>query len=122
VIAWLMNFEPPPEGTPDNMIIYLLLMVAIGSPALVPIIARSQILIFKSSQNSKMTPMNLFFASSLIGLTFVEAAYIYGLTAFILTGEFVNMLYFYPAGIAWSFVYWPKREKYDQLLEKLNRP
>ena len=125
VVASLMNIQPPPEGTPDNLIIYLLLMVAIGSPAFAPIIMWSQIQTFRSNQNSqksKMTPMNLFFTMSIIGMAFVEAAYIYGLVAFILTGEMVTMLYFYPAGIAWSFVHWPKREKCDRLVERLNRP
>lgn len=125
VIASGMNMQGPPEGTPENLIVYLLLMVAIGSPALIPVIVRSQIQTFRSNQNhqkSKMTPANLFFTISIIGIAFVEAVYIYGLVSFLLTGEMVNMLYFYPVGIVWSFVHWPKREKYNQLMERLNCP
>ena len=122
VIASVINMQQPPEGTPDTMIIYLFLMIAIGSPALVPLIVRSQIQTYRSNPNSQMTPANLFFTISIIGMAFVEASYIYGFVSFLLTGEMVNMLYFYPVGMAWSFMYWPKREKYDQLLERLSRP
>ena len=125
VIAMVMNLQPPPEGTPHDLIVYLLLIVAIGSPAFVPIIVRLQIQTFRSSENrekSKMTPINLFFTVSIIGMAFVEAIYIYGLVSFILTGQMVTMLYFYPVGIVWSFVQWPKRQKYDRLVEKLRQP
>ena len=125
VIASVIDMQRPPEGTPDNMIIYLFLMIAIGCPALVPFIVRSQIQTYRSNQNrqkGEMTPANLFFTVSIIGMAFVEASYIYGLVSFLLTGEMVNMLYFYPVGIVWSFVHWPKRDKYEQLLEKLRCP
>ena len=122
VVASVVKLPEPPLGSPDNLIVYLFLMIAIASPAFVPVIVRSQIQTFRSNPKSKMTPANLFFLISITSMAFAEAAYIHGLVVFMLTGELVTMLYFYPVGIAWSFVYWPKREKYDQLVEKLNRP
>ena len=122
VIASVMNMQQPPDGTPHDLIVYLFLMIAIASPAFVPVIVRSQIQTFRSSQNSKMTPANLFFTISIMKMAMVEAGFIYGLVVYFLTGEMVTMLYFYPIGIVWSLVHWPRREKYDQLIEKLNRP
>jgi len=67
------------------------------------------------------SPVHLYFMLSIIQMAMVEAIYVYGFIVFILTARLTYMLYFYPIGIAWSFVYWPRREKYTQLLEKLNR-
>lgn len=121
VVAQIISRDCEPKAGQD-MMVYLLLMVGIASPAVVPILVRAQIKTYQASKNTKMTPMNLFFTTSIMSMAVVEAVYVYGLIAFLLTGELVNMLYFYPAGIVWSLVYWPKREKYDKLIGKLSRP
>ena len=122
IIASMVRIDPSPSGTPDNLIIYILLIVGVTSPVMGLVIERIQIQAFKTNQNSKMSPANLFFTVSIIKMAMVEAVYIYGLVVYLLTGSFLNLLYFYPIGIIWSFVHWPRRIKYDQLVERLKQP
>lgn len=101
--------------------LYLLLILALIEPAFVPLIVRSEIGKYRSGATKMKSPAHLFLTLGIIQMAFVTAIYIYGFIVFILTAKFTYMLYFYPIGIAWSFVYWPRRKKYTQLLEKLNR-
>jgi len=106
----------------NELILYLLLVVAVVEPAMAPVMEWSQIRSYKAGSQTKMKPINLFFTLSVMKMSTVGAVYIFGFVVFILTGKFVNMLFFYPIGVAWTLVLWPKREKYDQLVERLNQP
>jgi F0F1-type ATP synthase membrane subunit c/vacuolar-type H+-ATPase subunit K len=106
----------------NELLLYILLVVAIVSPATAFVVEWFQMSQFLSTQASEMQPINLFFTISIIKLAMVEATYIYGFVVFLMSGNFSNMLYFYPIGIIWTLVHWPRRQKYNQLIEKLNRP
>jgi hypothetical protein len=106
----------------NDLAFYLLLVVAILSPLLAPIVTNSMIRGGRASKRGVKTPVEMFQTLSIIQMSYVGAIYVYGFVIFMLTAKFSYMLYFYPIGIAWSFVYWPRREKYTQLLEKLNQP
>lgn len=123
--ALFLDVRGSTQGTPNSMTIYLFLILAVGIPAIFPLVARSQIQTYRSNKangTTSMEPISLFQTLSIIAMAFVEACYIYGFVSFILTGELANMLYFYPIGIIWSFVHWPRRSKYEQLIERLSRP
>lgn len=121
VVAQIQSeYLKAPAG--NELLLYILLIVAIVSPAAAFVIERFQISQFLAAQASEMQPIDLFFTVSIIKMAMVEAVYIYGFVVFMLSGELANMLYFYPIGIVWSLIHWPRREKYDQLKEKLNRP
>ena len=122
VIALVMNTKGIEARAGNEVLVYMLLALSIGNPFLIPLIIRGEVNKFRKGVSQAKSPTQLFFSLSIIQMAMVEATYIYGLVVFFLTGKFTNMLYFYPIGIIWSFVYWPKREKYDRLLEKLNQP
>jgi hypothetical protein len=106
----------------NELMLYLLLAVGLLSPLVMPLVTNSVIRQERAKKGPEATPAKIFQAVSIVRMSCVEAIYIYGFIAFQLTGKFVNMLYFYPIGIAWSLVYWPRRSRYEELLEKLNRP
>lgn len=76
----------------------------------------------KKTATSLVQPIDMFLKNNVVKLALVSMAYAFGLLAAFLTGEFDNMLYFYPIGIVWSIIYWPRRKKYERLLEKLSVP
>jgi hypothetical protein len=121
-IAQLIDAKGVEARAGNEILLYLLLAVAIVNPFFAPLIVRAETSKFRKGLSQVKSPAQLFFTLSIIQMAMVEATYIYGLVVFLLTGKLTNMLYFYVIGIAWSFVFWPRREKYTQLLEKLNRP
>lgn len=106
----------------NELLMYILLIVAVVTPAAAPLVERVQIQLYRSGKSGHDSPARLFLTLSIIRMAMVEATYVYSFVVFIITGVFTNMLYFYPIGIFWSLVHWPRRVKYEQLLEKLNRP
>lgn len=106
----------------NELLLYILLIVAVVSPATAFAVERFQVSRFSSTPTSEMRPINLFFTISIMKMAMIEATYIYGFVVFIISGDFSNLLFFYPIGIVWSLVHWPRREKYNQLKEKLNQP
>ncbi len=106
----------------NDVLLYLLLVVGALSPLMIPLVTNSVIRGERAKKGQGLPPAQIFQQLSIVQMAFVEAIYIYGFIVFNLTGKFTYMLYFYPIGIVWSFVYWPKREKYDRLLEKLKQP
>jgi hypothetical protein len=122
VVAQVMDAQGIEARAGNDVFLYMLLCLAIVNPIFAPLIARAETTKFRDGRSQAKSPVHLFFMLSIIGMAMVEASYVYGLVAFILTGKFTYMLCFYPIGIAWSFVYWPKREKYERLVEKLNQP
>jgi len=106
----------------NDLAFYLLLTVALLSPLVTPFITNGVIRAERANKGPEKNPAQIFQSLSIVQMAMIEAIYVYGFVVFVLTAKFTYMLYFYPIGIAWSFVYWPRREKYTQLLEKLNRP
>lgn len=107
------------EGGEQQMLLYILLLVALAEPALVPVIERFRINEYRGNPNSSMTPAQLFTAVSIIKFAFVEAAYIFGFVVYILSGDIIKMLYFYPVGIVWSFVYWPRKATFERFVKRV---
>lgn len=121
-VAWRLDTQGIQASVGNDVMLYLLLILAAIEPAFVLLIVRIEIGKYRSGATKIKSPAHLFLTLGIIQMAFVTTIYVYGLIVFILTGKFTYMLYFYPIGIAWSFVYWPRREKYTQLLEKLNQP
>ena len=121
VIAWLLDSKGLEAKAGNEMLVYLLLVVAIVEPAFMPIVTRLEVRKFRKGVSQAKSPAQLFLSLSIIHMAVVEAVYIFALICFILTAKFTYMLWFYPIGIAWSYVYWPRREKFNRLLEKLDR-
>jgi hypothetical protein len=56
----------------------------------------------------------LFTSISVIEFILVESVYIYGLVVYIITGDMMRMLSFYPVAVIWTVVYWPRRSAWDK--------
>lgn len=108
---------PKRSGGEYQFLFYILFIIALVQPTLVPLIERMQINSYKKYQ-SQMNPRQLFFSLSIIKFAFVESIYMYALVIFILSGDLSSMLYFYPVGIIWSIVYWPRRSTVEKYLQR----
>ena len=124
-IAYILDAKPKAGGEYD-MVLYILLIVAAVQPLFGKFIARFQINAYRKNpvttirgEQTRMTPGQLYINVLIIQMALVEAIYVYGLFQVILTGEINRMFYFYPIGLAWSFVYWPKRSHFENFVQKL---
>jgi len=111
-----------PAAAGNEFVFYILLLVSLTEPGLALVVEQIQLQAFKARGRTDMKPINLFFTISLIKMAMVEVVYVFGFVVFLLTGEYLNMLFFYPIGVAWTLAFWPRRAKYEQLLEKLRQP
>ncbi len=119
IVAQFLNIESLDTAGESLLIVYILLFIAMVEPAFLPLIERFQVKTFKTNSQSQMSPDQLFRSVSIIKLAIVEAIYIYGLVVYVLTGDMIQMLWFYPIGAIWSAVYWPRRDRYEQFLKKV---
>ncbi|MBU0984103.1 MAG: hypothetical protein KKA42_09555 [candidate division Zixibacteria bacterium] len=124
VIAYIKmpSMDIAPETSSAFQLIYMLIPIALVAPAMAFFIERMHISNYRSAQRSAMLPGALWLNLAIIKMALVESCYIYGLVAFFLSGDMTRMLWFYPIGIAWTFVHWPRREKYLEFLKKLETP
>jgi hypothetical protein len=122
LIAWQLDSKGMETRAGNELLLYILMVLAVTQPLLAPVVARFQTSQYIKTASATQPPAQFFVTVSVMKMAFVEAIYIYGLVVFILTGVFVNMLFFYPIGIVWSFVHYPRRTQYERLVEKLRRP
>lgn len=123
IIATTMDPSKISAKAGNDVLVYMFIAVSLSVLIVAgPIVIRSQIKGYRRGDPQGRSPAQFFMNLGIIQMAFVEAVYIYGFVAFLLTGKIINMLYFYPIGIIGSYFYWPRRGKYEQLLEKLNEP
>jgi len=115
VVAMLVDRDPEIGGHTD-MMFYILLIIATVSPASAALIQRVQVQSYRKQSDTKMNPGQLFFAITLIMMAFAEAVYLYGLVIYLVSGDFVRMLAFYPIGLAWTVAYWPTRNRFETFI------
>jgi len=133
IIACLIKVKKMyPEGT-DNFVIYVIFIVAFITPLISIIVKKVQINNYRRNkgkvlntgplalekQYKEMTTGQFFISLLIVQLAFVEATYIYGFMVFLISGELVNILYFYIIGIIWSFIFWPREEKTKNFMKSL---
>lgn len=121
IVALTLDRQQPTALAGNELMIYMLLVIAIVQPLLAPLLAKMEITKHKTHHPNGEASGELFLAISIIRLAMVEAVYIYGFVAYLLTGDIVTMFYFYPIGMVWSYFQWPTRQKYENLLEKLSQ-
>lgn len=108
-------------GSPVELVFYILLIVALGQPAAAFLIERFQLRAYTTRTETKMSPAQLLFMIGIIKYAMVEAVFIYGLIAFFISHDMNYMLPFYGIGIAWGFVHWPRRERWERTIESLEK-
>ena len=123
VLLSLMFVVSPPKqsGGEIEMTLLILLIVGMIQPLVIPIISRIQIQNWREENFEKKNPAILFFMLSLIKFSLIEAIYIYGLVVYLLSGDILKALYFYPVGIAWSVVHWPTRDRFENFVNRLSK-
>lgn len=117
IVAALVKI-PAKTGGEYDMLFYILLLVGISQPAVLGFVERSQIASYRRSQTA-MSPAQLFAMIAIVKAAFVEAIYIYGLVIYFLCGDLTRMLVFYPMGMAWSYVVWPRRSSLERFKRKV---
>jgi len=118
VVAWILQM-PFKTGGEIDLMFYILLIVAMVQPAAVIVIERHQVNAYRARGSAPMTPSQLLFSIMIIKAAIVEAVFLYGLIVYLLSGDMLRMLWFYPIGAAWTVIYWPRREKWNSLIRTL---
>jgi len=108
------------QGGQNDMLLYMLLIVSVFQPMVSPFIVRLQIDNYKKNQQSQMTTDQFLLSLNIIKFAFVEVIFLYGLLNYVISGELMRMLYFYPIGFIWAFLFWPKRSSYENFVERIN--
>lgn len=116
--AALLNM-PEKAGGEYRLMLYILLIVALVEPGLVPLLRKLQISSYRRRKTSRATPAQLLLVLQLIAFSFVHAIYIYGFVLYLVSGSFQNLLYFFIIGGAWSAVYWPREGATNKLLRRI---
>ncbi len=118
IIGNLLTVEPRSGGEMDIMF-YVFIILAVTVPLVLPLIKRIQISRFRQMYQGKTDPASYLTAISLTKMSFIDAVYIWGLVVYLLSGDMFRLLLFYPIGIIWSIIYWPREEKLLKILERL---
>ncbi len=120
VIAWYMRITRLAPKEYDQFMIYLLLIVAILLPIMIPVLERSQIKSLRSNPDAILVAGRLFQALSITRAALIEIVYLLGIVTFFITGDLLQMIWFYPIGIIWSILFWPRQAGFQRLIEKLS--
>jgi hypothetical protein len=121
VVTQFVDIPDREVGGETYLMFYILLLVAIIEPAFSPLVERFQLAAYRRG-NIKTTPGALYQTVSIIKFALVEAIYIYGMMIFFMTGDINLVFYFYPIGMIWTLVVWPRRSKFEEFIEKAQLP
>lgn len=102
-----------------ELVSFMLLPFAAITPFVFPMLEKAQIRMYRKSSGRKQTPGQLFFSMLMIKFSLAHAAFIYGMIVFFLGGGISRMLYFYPIGMIWAFIFWPRERDFKKFLEQL---
>jgi hypothetical protein len=108
----------PDAGT--DMVFYILLVLGAVDPAIYPIIEKAQLRLWRGPKEDRGVP-ELYLTQTVTKMAFVHTTFIYALVVYLVSGNFERMLWFYPIGALWVFIYWPSEEKYRSFVEKVSR-
>lgn len=106
-------------GVGLDFLFYVLLIVALTEPAIYPLIERNRIVAVGRNPNSQMRPQQLYLTLSIVKIALVKAVYLYALVVFLVTGQADKMLWFYPIGLFWTAIYWPRESGLESFVERI---
>jgi F0F1-type ATP synthase membrane subunit c/vacuolar-type H+-ATPase subunit K len=121
VVAFIIDPANLGDGGFNEFVLYILLIVAAAQPAVVLAVQKT----IQGAPRSDVTEnlsevVGSYFTQSLLRLAIVEAVYIYGLVIFLISGQLGYMLYFYPIGVVWTLILWPRRSAFEKLIVENN--
>ncbi len=120
LISMFIVSPPQQSGGEIEIMLLILLIVGMLQPLAIPIIEKVQCQNWLKEKSETKNPAALFVTLSIIKSSFIEAIYIYGLVVYLLSGDILKALYFYPVGIAWSVVHWPTRDRFENFVSRLS--
>jgi hypothetical protein len=103
-------------GGEQRVLVYVLLLVGALSPAVLPAVESFQRKLIRIDGRPSADAARLFTTIGITRLAFVEATYLYGLVVLLITGDFVRMMWFYPVGVFWTWVWWPRRSSQQSFI------
>ncbi|UCC44172.1 MAG: hypothetical protein JSU65_13835 [Candidatus Zixiibacteriota bacterium] len=126
-IAYLVVAGVAPLGNQvsevfNNLVLYILLVVAALYPLVFPIIKNAAITQHRLTGEGDVATASLFVSIQFVGMAFIHTSYILGFIVFLLSRRLDYMLYFYPIGLAWTLLRWPSREKFDAFVKEYSQP
>lgn len=119
-IAFAVELELRSGGEYD-MMMYILLIVSVFLPAISPLPEKFQIAEFKKKALTIELVANLWVTINVLRAAFVENVFIFGVVVFFLSGDITRMLYFYPIGIVWTIIRWPRVESLESFVKKVTQ-
>ena len=100
-----------------DLVFYILFLFALVEPLLAPVLARMMHNRYRQTSSTQMQPAQFFTTLSIIKMSLVESIYIFGLVVYLISGDVLKMLWFYPIGVIWTFVLWPRRSNLQQMIK-----
>ncbi len=118
LIAFLIHPSRQGDGETE-MVFYILFVLALFQPAILPVMGQFQIRSYRSSASQGMSPGQLFTSMSIIKYAFIESIYLYGFVIYLISGDIEKMWYFYPLGVIWSAIHWPRQSSWEKFQKSL---
>lgn len=116
---WMNEQRNFPHSEFLELVSFMLLPIAAITPFVFPMLEKAQLRVYRKSSGRKQTPGQLFFSLSIIKFSLAHAAFIYGFIVFYLGGGISRMLWFYPIGMIWMYIFWPREESFKKFLRQL---
>lgn len=122
VVAYTVTpLERSMKGAND-MLTYILVIVSLSLPLVMTLVMKVQKAAFRKDTSSKMSLMQFLFTLNIQKFAFAEAVFIFGLVTAFVTGDTSRLWWFYLIGAAFVAYVWPRRQKFEELIEELERP
>ncbi len=115
-IAWLTDLPKNDNTAAVDMTFYILLVLALVLPLLSPVIEKIQKAGLKNKNDVEMTRAQLYHLLSIPRMALVEATYAFGLAIYLLSSDLELMFWFYPIGIIWTLILWPRRKRFERFM------
>lgn len=98
---------------------FMLLPVAAFIPFVFLMIEKTQIKAIRKRTKGKQTPGQIFSTLVIIKFSAAQLSFVFALIVFFLGGGISRMLWFYPIGMMWMFIFWPREQGFKKFLEQL---
>jgi len=119
VLAQFIAAAPTTSGAPYDMVTYILLVVAALEPLPYLFIERVRINNFRKAKGNEAAKGQFFMHVVIMRMAPVTAIYMFGFFVFLIGGEFMRMLYFYPIGLIWTYFRWPSEAYRQEFMRRL---
>ena len=115
-IAYLVAPSARVDSRIGDIVFFMLLVVAMATPATIYPIARLHLASWRNQTADRQTPVQVYTSLSIIKFALTEAAHLFGLVVFFLTGSIERMLWLCLVGAIWTVVHWPRRERFEKFV------